>query len=797
MDLNPEDFDDNAASPIEFPSNKAPGRLAVSPGPISPPKLYRTAIQLPQVAPGFSLAAKLYRPPQRSSSECGGPETSDEGTGSRFEQAGVQCGITVLRTDGATAKLRIGSLDFELLSSGAGASVELTSGVVQLLWRRTEEPSGLDADIPTLSKCEFALPFKSFQPGTQDPIPGEEYVPDSGGIQRQAPPLVLPIGKVPELTDAYLWVQESAPEDRSQTLDLRLHGRYGSTLPKDRRFEMLVFDPGPVLIAKAGAALAELDGDETSNEIGNWSNRASDSGWELSIKDGRFDLVLPPQTIGEEMHRRRGEDIDGKSPIQFRFGTALHADLRASYHDQNFVEAFWNLRRILGYPGQRDPGARVESLEFELLYGILGRIQDNPALRLAELQTAMGRMAPVLDPCNSDSPNAVSKQTDVWRAFLARWAALSSILRQRPAVLEPRLPPPIDARSDSEPLPKTLTLAKNHGLSYSIRKRSKDGADLWDEEANNDGLKGSYPWAIEPKKIRQLLTPGLESSSGELTGAAFSSFGGSGKQVARFDSDLTAIISETEWGRISSLTIERVGRIGVFRNKAKHVVVYRRTVAPTPSSRWAAGSFPRLAAAPQGRRVRSIAGAFADLREQRRQRGEGRIRARPQLPRRTAAAHPGGQFVGREHQHWVGDSALASGGAAGGCVSATAGGFSAPGRERKKRAYAPAISSRTSCFSTRGSTISRAEIRATRMRGRLNAAWIFATSLCRTLPLTKGGKVSLSQVRRAARRSTTISRSPRSLAWRLLRGRFRAKGRQTRPPPMHRTPSSRRRAPSA
>ncbi|MEJ7831224.1 MAG: hypothetical protein WKF91_23665, partial [Segetibacter sp.] len=99
-----------------------------------------------------------------------------------------------------------------------------------------------------------------------------------------------------------------------------------------------------------------------------------------------------------------------------------------------------------------------------------------------------------------------------------------------------------------------------------------------------EGINGGFTYGFQDKEIyktflQKALTEG--STSAELSGLAFSSQGGYGNQVARFDNDLTAIKSLTAMGRVHSYAVERIGRIGVFWHKAKHVIEYERTVVPS------------------------------------------------------------------------------------------------------------------------------------------------------------------------------------------------------------------------
>ncbi|MEO6550848.1 MAG: hypothetical protein ABIN94_22790 [Ferruginibacter sp.] len=101
---------------------------------------------------------------------------------------------------------------------------------------------------------------------------------------------------------------------------------------------------------------------------------------------------------------------------------------------------------------------------------------------------------------------------------------------------------------------------------------------------DKNGLAGGFHYGFESEAIykefwREAFAKG--SSSGEIKALAYSSVGGWGKQTARFASDKTVIKSTTTLGRAHFYAVERIGRIGVFWHKAKHVIEYERTVVPS------------------------------------------------------------------------------------------------------------------------------------------------------------------------------------------------------------------------
>src|SRR5207237_8729524 len=116
----------------------------------------------------------------------------------------------------------------------------------------------------------------------------------------------------------------------------------------------------------------------------------------------------PPQVIGEGTEKRKRPDLT-KPPgpgnlsgdveeglaAGFRLGPPARLRVAASYFRQNFTEAVWNLRRILGYPGQRAPGAAASELLFELLYGLGCEVRAD-GVRVAELAARLGAIPTAL-----------------------------------------------------------------------------------------------------------------------------------------------------------------------------------------------------------------------------------------------------------------------------------------------------------------------------------------------------------------------------------------------------------------
>lgn len=171
---------------------------------------------------------------------------------------------------------------------------------------------------------------------------------------------------------------------------------------------------------------------------------------------------------------------------------------------------------------------------------------------------------------------AVKAGRDLQEAFAVKEAILSFLKNQ----------------GDTEYYPKIAAFSpftrRGASLRYPIAPGADDAQDALDEKIraahDSRGLAGGFHYGFEARAIyrefwREAFARG--SSSGELVAPAFSSVGGWGKQTARFAADKTVIKATVGMGRTHAYAVERIGRIGVFWNKAKHVIEYERTVAPS------------------------------------------------------------------------------------------------------------------------------------------------------------------------------------------------------------------------
>ena len=281
---------------------------------------------------------------------------------------------------------------------------------------------------------------------------------------------------------------------------------------------------------------------------------------------------------------RRLADITPGQPIGFPVHLAGgFFNLRASPTPKRFVEAPWNLRRLLGYPAQSAPGAVVDEATFEMVYGLSAKLRPSAGLLLGRnRRPRLGHLADSLPPSRFRGNTRLEQEKGYEAYATVPGRSSSRNCGTRVAALEPW----------TASQPAGLVLPRN---TDQLEVRLRSGADLaypFDNPNTADGpipdnipqgsLRGSFSWAFDIERIYRSIWNPQTASSSEMHGLAFSSLGGWGEFTARFAGGIRPRSSRPcAMGPIQALTIEQIGRIGNFWNKAKLVTTYERTVALT------------------------------------------------------------------------------------------------------------------------------------------------------------------------------------------------------------------------
>lgn len=490
-------------------------------------------------------------------------------------------------TSPAPGRVRIGSLD---LTPSQSPQVSVCAVAFQSI------PGLPDFWIPLILELNGTLPLADVQPGGQDepadPVAAQAVdaiaastLPNGDPALFQdsfvrGPALVLPVPPLLPSTAQFTlaWVEQCAPEkNQNQNLTLTI----SATAAGGNATDVVVIDPQPFTMARVQLPGLASTASAITNRVAVFSNSFPEGpGWRIAAGAGSFQMLLPPQGIGEEMIKGQPPvPITPDRPMQFRLTPSAVAALRTTTQLQRFAEPGWNLRRVLGYPGERAPGASVQNLSFEMLYAMTCSVSA-PGLLLAEMFSRLGAFNGLL----IDSATAqltLSKRSgyndDQVSHFLQlneAWARTHGQLLSRLGVLELG-----DDDTDHDLL---LTSGVNYALRSTAQLRYPAGRQPAGSSApkqpQDGGLPGGVAWPFDSSNIYEDLWGNPNSTDGLLASPKFTALGGSGKQRASFSNGNIIIDSESSFGALVSVTVTLRGFIGNLRHHAKHIVVYTRSV---------------------------------------------------------------------------------------------------------------------------------------------------------------------------------------------------------------------------
>ncbi|HEY6187461.1 MAG TPA: hypothetical protein VIW80_07275 [Pyrinomonadaceae bacterium] len=442
-------------------------------------------------------------------------------------------------------------------------------------------------------------------PGGEDAPASDEFIKDPElSLDERGPefnrdsPIILPWGRQSQKSGLlYLEVNEQNDATHTDSVAIKLRNLKQSESKEVQR--LIIIDPDPFSIVAVKFPPFDSQGTKNqSNLIGFWINGPSGARWQLQSLSEDFSMVLPPQVLGEEMEKHR--TIQAGSAINFRFSQPTTIGLSQSEFPQNFREPPWNLRRLLEPENAQASGAKVVFMQYELLYGLSCSFNTRETniknLRLIEIFKRFGRIPGALGSRDKNCKDALDEKCNENPA--ETWARLFRRYRARVGVFMPWEP------SNEQ------SLILNEGIQCIIRRRVDpqnpsdlgDGAnwaDPFDETKDifkpnaptphdYKALRGGATWGFESRNVFTAITrpnPNtgkIESNTARLIDPAFSSLGGWGSVKATFDNNRSAIYGDAAMGRTFSYTLERIGRIACFWNRAKHVIVYERHVAASP-----------------------------------------------------------------------------------------------------------------------------------------------------------------------------------------------------------------------
>lgn len=549
--------------------------------------------------------------------------------GTRFELNAVG-----LKTPARRA-VSIGALRLVFDDKSHGDLIQDAAGFVLIRRYMPQEEAKLEGMLDAGIDAIISLPVEKAEPADQDDPPSAQRItardrrakPLNPQIPDYYAPLLIPLPAKPKAATpatsggpaaagavSYLTLTaaETATRHRDHTvaLSLRSVSTKSDAGPQDNApvapsepTQVLVLDPRPFRVAAVEYSPLTAAATSESNQIAVW-NAAGEGGLSWRIRDDgeTVRMVLPPQVIGEAMEKNRSgrpgkpADIEPFKPAAARFGSLTEVHLDPTFAVTRFREPGWNLRRILGQATQRSPGARLRGMRTEFLYGMLTRIRT-PDVWYSEIAGAMGDPALPLFDVFDNSKRHLKRHAELIEGVLTT---------ERSRIAVDKL---WKSRPDDDPV-------LEEGVSFELRLRDLDNkgkvllgpatALRWPVQGDvpvagdtgglikADVLKktflrsdddrrsfaGGLAWAFESANILMSVYGNPRADGGRIRGVHLSAYGGYASQRALFDSRRTIIETETTQGRVQRYRLERIGRISCLWNRAKHVIVYERTVVP-------------------------------------------------------------------------------------------------------------------------------------------------------------------------------------------------------------------------
>ncbi|NEJ17728.1 hypothetical protein GR211_33310 [Rhizobium leguminosarum] len=472
----------------------------------------------------------------------------------------------------------------------AGLEFDLKPDKFEQIVVLSSDPHEIDVRNATPVTVEMSLQATSARPVAPTSLPEQASAVQRDAASSAGRPLIFPLGNQNKPADFWLTAKESAGGSKEQDVSWNLDRGERSPEP-DPTAKLIVVDSAPFRVAAAEALRPSTN--DTSSRIA--TLKIAEDGvpaWRVFDREETVRLLLPPQAIGEAMEKNastisdRGRDIDPGKAADMRFGSLTRIELDPTERSNSFHEPGWNLGRLFNRVDDAAPGPIVRGLRFELAYGLLVEHRPVQTTRLSEMAGILGQPPRVADLGSSAALSRARKMLMLESTRIAvdkLWQSepsedfetdegLRFTLRYKTAKGGP-------ATRFRFPAPSGYP-APNSALSDD--RALLDGfADPTDKVADSDAFPGGIPWAFDSANILRECYSDPLSTSGRIGGLHFSALGGWGRQRAAFAGGKSVVETDTAMGRLSFYKLERLGRIGGLHNRAKHVVVYRRTVAPS------------------------------------------------------------------------------------------------------------------------------------------------------------------------------------------------------------------------
>jgi hypothetical protein len=449
-------------------------------------------------------------------------------------------------------------------------------------------------------------------------------------LQRPTRPIVGTSLSQPEGgIEGNLTIRVKADRGRNALVELRLKRDLDQTT---QPLGKLYVQARPFNFAKLSPPVFDPEG---GDDFAIWRNDDAE-GAQWRLPEARIEFDLPPQTVAEEMERGSRFWPGGKkyiiadSPLKYRFSPPAHLALRPGQTERRYNSNPNNLSAVLD-------GARVEAFRTELLYplqvGFEVDANGEPAIDIGETGSFVGRPSPNL-PISPDESLTNDLIREVLPDDLAQW--LVDLGKATPAELKTFIDQYDSLRWSqsanraqfvarvaqfhlSDPAHPGGQIALTRGLTAGLRQPLlpdahgqypvgsmppllnplADGSDLtpeqkndpqaarflknglWAPDAGDGALRAGALHTVEFASELSAILREPRGVSAFIDRLAFSVLGATGASGVSFDEGRTTFSAEVADGQVWRIRKIRIGRIAIFWNRAKHVIVYERAVIPS------------------------------------------------------------------------------------------------------------------------------------------------------------------------------------------------------------------------
>lgn len=481
-----------------------------------------------------------------------------------------------------TATGRLGALSFDFNTDFINAAPKEVSEL-----RVTKTPAGFSY------QCILYLNVKQVRPVTVDRPWGEREL--------QNAPLLIKNGDEGDGGDFSLKIIEGFGDE----LDWQLRANLFDNSSKNSvPVTYNVITDQPFSLFRFARIPLSASGDKENAEVATYNSDYRT--WQFKKVSDSYHYVLPPQSIGESTDKPRRLEIHDASAdlaagdvalkpfligdptrtllVEHRLTPSAELWIKPSDLERNYFLPEWSAHEIFRQRNDFGLGVALLGMRAEFLYGLTvgvdTSLESGPSrnARVAETEALMGRLPRSL-------PDNVSEEK---AALYARWHLLRRAMQRRHERLE---------LWATDPKRKQV-FAPAHfadGVNFALRNSALHRAPVINpeepvEEPQNleskiryhpQGLPGGALWPLEFWNVFEALCETPSSSGGTLDHVALSPTGGDANQKALFLNGIMSVISETRGGFVQRQQVEILGRIGAHWHRAKHVVVYERTVNPS------------------------------------------------------------------------------------------------------------------------------------------------------------------------------------------------------------------------